>query len=251
MLRRSPSNAMRGVFECRRNAACLWPMVMSHSLRGKSPKPFKDITGHVYGRLRVKHRHQVNTSDGSAQWVCFCDPELGGCGKVILTRSYRLSIGRTKSCGCHRKDIFIESNTRHDMPYSPEYGIWENIKQRCFNPNNDNYGSYGGRGITMCSEWKNDFMSFYTDMGPRPSPDLEIDRIDNDGGYCKSNCRWATRSIQVSNTRRNRYYTYKGVKTTITEIAKQVGINVMTLKYRLNNGRSLEDAIAKPIGRKS
>lgn len=115
------------------------------------------------------------------------------------------------------------SSPKHPLFYM--YYIWCSIKQRCTNPNVKNYHRYGGRGVTMCEEWMNDFEAFAKDMGPRPSSRHSIERIDNDKGYCKENCKWATREEQSSNQCYTVFYEYKGEKLSETQWARKLGIS--------------------------
>ncbi len=138
----------------------------------------------------------------------------------------------------------------HGMRYTPEYNIWRGIKKRSFNPNDKSYNDYGGRGITMCNGWKNSFEQFYTDMGPKPKG-CSIDRIDNNGNYCKENCRWATRSEQNRNKRNNRLIVHKDEVKTIVEWSEIYNISIDALVKRLDElGWSVEDALTTPVDRK-
>ena len=110
--------------------------------------------------------------------------------------------------------------TKHGKSNTSEYDIWQGIKKRCHNQTHKLYPYYGGRGITMCEEWRNDFMSFYNDMGTRPTPKHSLDRIDNEKGYYKDNCRWVTKEVQANNTRTNVFIEYKGKRQTIAQWAK-------------------------------
>ena len=118
------------------------------------------------------------------------------------------------------------------------------MKQRCSNPKSRVYRHYGGRGIAVCEEWENSFEAFYRDMGPSYKEGLEIDRIDNDKDYSPSNCRWATRSENMRNTRRNRVYKEK----TIPEWAEATGIKGSVLAGRLRSGWTWEEALNIPTG---
>lgn len=150
--------------------------------------------GERYGRLVVTV--QRNPCEPRVQ--CRCD-----CGK---DHSVPLGEwGKSKSCGCLRKEILLARHTRHGMADTRIYDIWTQMVQRCHNSRNARYADYGGRGITVCERWR-DFVNFYADMGERPAG-RSLDRIDNDLGYSPENCRWATNTEQ----RRNRRDTAKAV----------------------------------------
>ena len=167
------------------------------------PKPIliEDL-GRMYPTEGSKHKRRYGL------YKC------GFCGAEFKTSLYSVKKGDTKSCGCYNKRRVSESNKTHGLKSTRLYRIWGAIKGRVLNPKNKSYLNYGGRGITMCVEWKNDFMSFYTwAMSNGYSDELSIDRIDNDGNYCPENCRWTTKTIQRRNTRihKNNTSGFKGV----------------------------------------
>lgn len=162
-----------------------------------------DLTGQRFGRLLVIRRVECE-KHGEAKWLCQCD-----CGNETAVFGYLLRSGKTSSCGCSKHDETFrnkkkEQSTVHGGCGTRLYRIWIGMKNRCYNPNAAKYKDYGGRGITICAEWKNDFPAFrdwalshgYTDA-------LSIDRIDVDGNYEPSNCRWATAKEQRHNRRDN------------------------------------------------
>jgi hypothetical protein len=130
---------------------------------------------------------------------------------------------------------------QHGLTQTPEYDIWSAMIQRCTNPRHKKYHLYGQRGISVCNRWR-DFLNFYTDMGPRPSPNLSLDRINNDGNYEPGNCRWTTSKVQANNSRK--------VTSGVARLAREHGMKVTTVHNRLFRGWSLQEALSTPWGNK-
>ena len=168
---------------------------------------------------------------------CKCD-----CGKEKVVWKNNLLSGKTKSCGCFRTEKIVDRFKTHGLSQTYTYSSWQHMINRCYNPDNTNYPHYGGRGITVCEEWR-EYLNFLRDMGERPEG-LSIDRIDNDKGYSKENCRWATQQQQRSNTRMSRKYTYKGEYITLKAISDQTKVPYETLRHRLLKGLSIEEAVS-------
>lgn len=167
----------------------------------KGPKAPMDLVGQKFGRLSVIDRTE-NSKSGGTRFICKCD-----CGNEVVVVGGNLRSGNTTSCGCFHKERVAAMNREvkvtHGKTHTRLYTIWTDMKQRCKNVNDRCYDIYGGRGITVCDEWANDFENFYEwAMSNGYQDSLSIDREDNDKGYCPSNCRWATAKDQANNRRK-------------------------------------------------
>ena len=183
------------------------------------------------------------STKGEIMYQCKCD-----CGKMFTARRYLLINRKIMSCGCLRKINAEIVNSKHGMYKTPTYQVWSGIIQRCTNKNHKKYSDYGGRGIMVCKRWFESFENFIEDMGAKPNSNYSIDRIDNDGNYCKDNCRWATWITQQNNKRNNHYITYQGVTKTLKEWSNSLGISYCTLTSRINKSRwSIERSFTTPV----
>lgn len=181
---------------------------------------------------------------GKSQWLCQCD-----CGREKIILDFNLKSGNTKSCGCLQIEKMIQRFTKHGHSkrnkWSKTYKSWLDMNRRCNNPNDKDYCNYRGRGITICKRWKK-FINFLEDMGEQPRG-LQIDRINNDGNYCKSNCRWATRKEQGRNRRNNHLITFNSKTQCLVAWAEEFQIHRGTLFARINQGWSIEKALRTQV----
>ena len=169
-----------------------------------------NLLGQNFGRLTVIER-VANDKKGDSCWLCKCE-----CGNETIVKGYRLKNGHTRSCGCAKRKF----DYSQPLYKSRIYRCYRDMLNRCINQNIVNYKNYGGRGIIVCQEWQDDFMSFYNwSVANGYTNDLTIDRIDNNKGYSPDNCRWATRKEQCNNFRKNTFITYNNETKTISEWA--------------------------------
>lgn len=172
--------------------------------------------------------------------------EIKNCDKPTVGRGWcNMHYSRWKRHGNPIKRV----KESHGMHSSPEYGIWCHIKERCNNSNNKHYHNYGQRGIKVCDRWQKSFLAFYEDMGKRPIG-MTLERINNNGNYESSNCKWATRKEQGNNTRRNVILIYKGRSQNVTQWCTQLGIRQQTMFGRIKRGWSTEKIITTKVIKK-
>ena len=175
--------------------------------------------------------------------LCTCK-----CGTQKPVRVDKLAKEESKSCGCARDEALTTHGftTSSKGGNSREYAIWNSMKQRCLNKNNKQYPEYGGRGITVCSRWKDSFEKFYADMGKRPFKGASLERLDNNKGYSPDNCKWANRDTQNNNKRNNRPITLNGVTKNLGQWASEFGVSHSTIIHRIKAGWDIERAITQP-----
>lgn len=210
---------------------------------------FIDLAGQQFNRLTVIER--AGYRGKNIVWLCRCE-----CGNQTKVTGTHLKTGHTKSCGCLVVEVSREngkSRATHGMKRTRLYHVWRDIKIRCFNHNSSNFPIYGGRGITMCEEWRSSFESFrnwavangYDDNAPFGQ--CTIDRIDVNGNYEPTNCRWITNEKQSNNRRNNRIIEIHGETHTASEWAKIYGVDYHTFHARLQRGWNPERALTETI----
>lgn len=203
----------------------------------------KEIVGKKYGRLLIKDYKRINNK---SYFLCVCD-----CGNEKYIDCYNVRTGHTQSCGCFHQEKLIKDHTTHGLSETRLYGIWCRMIDRCYREKCKCYKNYGGRGIKVCDEWRNDFMAFYNwAMTNGYNDTLSIDRIDVNGNYEPSNCRWATIEMQANNKRTNRFITYKGETLTVSQWERKLGCNNGFISNRLAKGWDEEKALSTPYIRR-
>jgi len=194
----------------------------------------KHVIGKTFGRLLVIDQE-------GDRCTCLCE-----CGRKKSFRTDNLRSGGTRSCGCLRNEVTSLVNTKHGRWKTREYRCWYNIRSRCYYPGNHSFHYSGGRCTVMCPHSNDSFLKFYEDMGPCPKG-FQIDRIDNNGNYTPSNCRWTDILTNSNNRRTSHFIESNGERHTIAEWSRINGVNLNTVFYRLRNGVSPQDAIIKPL----
>ena len=213
-------------------------------------KEFENLTGMKFNRWKVLALSQKTNKSKHRYWVCQCECEKA---EIREVNEYHLIKGNIKSCGCLAKEILSQrtGHRREDKHphYKRIYSIYDGMRKRCYNKNKDNYKHYGGRGITICDEWLNDFMTFYNwAINNGYQDNLTIDRIDNDGNYEPWNCRWATNEEQVYNKSDTVYITIDDKTKTILEWSRISGLSYSVLWQRYNSlGLKTKEELFKPL----
>lgn len=193
----------------------------------KSPFNRLELAGQTYGRLTVVSEAQKRFNQ--RHWLCAC-----ACGKETVVSQPNLRSGVSTSCGCLHKEIISAQFATHRKTKTPEYQVWKGMHQRCNNPKNKSFVRYGGRGIKICDAWLHSFDTFIGDMGPRPSDQHSIDRIDNNGDYAPDNCRWVLEDVQQLNKRSNHFIEFKGERLSLSQWAEKLNLSPSLLHARLN-----------------
>lgn len=209
---------------------------------------YDNLEGMQFSRLLVQEK--TERKNGHQFYRCRCT-----CGEIVTVSGSALVQGKAKSCGCLRKEkakVHAEALNRNEVSvkhgdYSSRlYRIWVGMKRRCYNECCDHYDNYGGRGITVCEDWRDNYQQFKTwALANGYSDELTLDRIDSNKDYSPDNCRWATRKTQANNTRSNVRVEYHGENRTITEWSQITGIPDSTIQSRLSKGYPLEDVFSK------
>lgn len=206
----------------------------------------EDLTGRVFDRLTVIGFHSI-TKARMSRWICKCR-----CGNIKHVLRQSLLTKHVRSCGCYKREVDQAKaallNKTHGMSKTPEYDAYIRMIKRCYNEKSKDYNDYGGRGISVCLAWLESFENFLNDVGRRPDKKYLLDRIDVNGNYEPSNCRWATTKQSANNTRKTLYITFKGETKCLSDWADLYNINRKVLYNRIYYlNWSFEKAITEPV----
>lgn len=207
-------------------------------------KRTKEMTGMRFGSLEVMG--YAGNSPGKARialWECKCD-----CGSIKTYYGTALRNGTTTSCGCTASEKSSAAMTKHGKHGTRTYITWKAMKNRCTCETSPDYELYGKRGITVCERWMESFENFIEDMGERPAG-MSLDRIDSNGNYEKSNCRWVTTIAQSRNKRNSVFVEYRGEKMTLAEFGEKIGMDRRNVRYWIvQKGMTPDEVVTKRGG---
>lgn len=217
VIREAEKDGIYPQYECRCDCGKILIM-KAYSLKNKCQKccpdckklHIEDISGQKFGRLTAI-RYVGQSKGKQTMWECKCD-----CGKTIIAQHQNIKNGHTSSCGCYNSEVTAKRNYTHGGGGTRLYRIWKDMLARCYKESHHGYKDYGGKGVYVCDEWKNDFVSFRDwSLNNGYSDELSIDRINSDKEYSPTNCRWATLIEQANNTSRNLRFTINGRTETL------------------------------------
>lgn len=227
-------------------------MFATIDIENRTGNGFDNLIGRKFGRLTVLGLSEKQ-SGRKSYWVCECE-----CGNKKLIRSDCLKRGQAQSCGCMKSEqnkINLDRTTHGDTPQGEHnrlWQIWQGMKQRTCNPNNKAYARYGGRGITVCKEWLESYMAFREwALANGYADNLTIERIDNNGNYEPSNCRWTTHKEQCNNRRTNVLIEWNGKTQNIGQWAAETGIAYRVLHDRYHRYGKRPPELFKPLHKKT
>lgn len=200
-----------------------------------------NLVGKKYGRLLVIEK--ADLVKGHVRWLCKCD-----CGNECIVHGSALKSGNTTSCGCYKTENAKKMYSGVRQNDKRLYAVWNGIKQRCLNENNKSYHNYGGRGIKLDPAWADKYENFYNwAIQAGYQKGLELDRIDNNGDYCASNCRFVSKEIQANNKRNVKLYTINGVTKSLPQWCREYGQEYFLVRQRVFKlGWTIEDALSRP-----
>lgn len=217
----------------------------SNIKEGRKVSKHAKLLGKKFGRLTVVKK--LDSRNYHVHWLCECV-----CGNFAEVSTGRLNAGQTKSCGCLQKERAAEAKKTHGLYFdengkrSKLYRVWGHMNERCSSPTSNAYEDYGGRGIRVCKEWK-DYKTFHEwAISNGYKEGLSIERVDNDGNYEPSNCKWIPISKQASNRRNIRYLTLNGRERSLLEWSEEFGLDPSNVRTRLKRGWSVERALTTP-----
>ncbi len=196
---------------------CRWGMMKKRKVKSVI-RQFPDITNQIFGKLTAISFHSKANNSKAPLWLFACS-----CGNQCIKSQSVIKQRRQQSCGC--PIIIAKRHSTHGMSNTKEFKVWCSIKERCFSPKVKAYKDYGARGITICDRWQEAFLNFYNDMGALPSPDHTIERIDHNGNYEPSNCKWIHKYDQAANKRNNHVLEFNGKRLHLAAWARELGVD--------------------------